>query len=130
MSQLVGLYTTLWVALRSKTFSNAQGKVADPLWMIAALLRSRLPEPGREVPVDRMALWSWRDLERRVCGEPTVDLALLKKHAHYENVEADAPRVRCAALDKGTAKPQEELYTNNPKVPRALSEHTKPSKTP
>jgi hypothetical protein len=46
------------------------------------------------VPVDRMALWSWRDLERRVCGEPTVDMGLLRKYAKYESVEPDAPRVK------------------------------------
>ena len=37
-----------------------------------------------------MALWSWRDLERRVCGERTVDLALLRKHARYEELTADS----------------------------------------
>jgi len=46
------------------------------------------------VPIDRMNLWSWRDIERRVCGEPTVDIALLKKYAYYENTTADSPRVR------------------------------------
>merc|ERR1712166_1477194 len=36
------------------------------------------------VPIDLLSLWSWRDLERRVCGDSEIDLALLKKYAKYE----------------------------------------------
>lgn len=37
------------------------------------------------VPIQLIRLWSWRDLQERVCGAPEVDLENLKRHATYKN---------------------------------------------
>lgn len=46
------------------------------------------------VPVSCLSLWSWRDLEIRVCGNPTIDVELLKKYAIYESIEKDHDAVK------------------------------------
>lgn len=38
------------------------------------------------IPIDCLSLWHWRDLERRVCGDPTIDVALLKRKTTYEGL--------------------------------------------
>jgi len=43
------------------------------------------------VPIGCFSLWSWRELELRVCGNPEIDLKVLRKHSHYEDLrESDA----------------------------------------
>jgi len=37
------------------------------------------------VPIQLIRLWSWRDLQERVCGVPEVDLENLKRHTTYKN---------------------------------------------
>jgi len=46
------------------------------------------------VPVGCFALWSWRELEMRVCGNPEIDVDLLKKKCTYENCEESDQHVR------------------------------------
>jgi hypothetical protein len=36
------------------------------------------------VPVGCFALWSWRELEARVCGNPQIDTKVLRKRCRYE----------------------------------------------
>lgn len=71
------------------TFKNAK-KFAD------LVLSMRLHEAAEQiecirsgmalvVPIGCLSLWSWRDLEMSVCGNPHIDVALLKKHANYED---------------------------------------------
>lgn len=44
------------------------------------------------VPVGCLSLWSWRDLELLVCGNPVISLEVLRKHTTYEGYqEGDAP---------------------------------------
>merc|ERR1719148_507806 len=38
------------------------------------------------VPVGCFSLWSWRDLELRVCGNPKIDVKVLRKHTRYDGV--------------------------------------------
>ena len=35
------------------------------------------------VPPELLELHTWRDLERRVCGEPFIDVALLRRKTQY-----------------------------------------------
>merc|ERR1712146_450897 len=37
------------------------------------------------VPIQLIRLWSWRDLQERVCGVPEVDLENLKRRTTYKN---------------------------------------------
>eukprot|EP00937_MAST-01D_sp_MAST-1D-sp2_P000642 g642.t1 len=46
------------------------------------------------VPVDLMNLWTWRDLERMVAGDPNPDIARLKRKTKYENIAEDAAEVK------------------------------------
>jgi E3 ubiquitin-protein ligase HECTD3 len=36
------------------------------------------------IPIGFLYLWKWRDLERRVCGNPEIDLTIIRKHARYD----------------------------------------------
>jgi len=46
------------------------------------------------IPVGCLSLWSWRDLEHRVCGDPRVDVQLMRRKVQYESTSEDEPRVR------------------------------------
>merc|ERR1719380_468433 len=37
------------------------------------------------VPIGCLSLWTWRDLELGVCGNPFIDLTVLKRHSNYED---------------------------------------------
>lgn len=37
------------------------------------------------VPIQLIRLWSWKDLQERVCGAPEVDMDNLKRHTTYKN---------------------------------------------
>merc|ERR1712039_317574 len=41
-----------------------------------------------------MALWTWRDLELKVSGNPVVDIDLLRKNAVYEEVDKNSEKVK------------------------------------
>merc|ERR1712072_1671673 len=41
-----------------------------------------------------MTLWTWHELSERVCGNPIVDLAILKKKAVYEGCEENSVTVK------------------------------------
>jgi len=43
--------------------------------------------------LDTMALWTWQQLEERVCGISEIDVELLAKYARYEGILPDAPEV-------------------------------------
>jgi len=44
------------------------------------------------VPIGYLSLWTWQDLELRVCGSPYIDVARLKKHANLDGyLEGDNP---------------------------------------
>merc|ERR1711881_251573 len=46
------------------------------------------------VPVDLLGLWGWHELEREVCGDPSLDVDELKSHTRYEMLNADSPEVK------------------------------------
>ena len=46
------------------------------------------------VPVDLMNLWTWRDLERMVAGDPSPDIARLKSKVKYDGIDSSAPEVK------------------------------------
>ena len=46
-------------------------------WRQAAAMRRGL---ASVVPAPLLALLGWRDVERRVCGEPHIDVELLRRH--------------------------------------------------
>eukprot|EP00455_Lapot_gusevi_P006094 TRINITY_DN125_c0_g1_i7.p1 TRINITY_DN125_c0_g1~~TRINITY_DN125_c0_g1_i7.p1 ORF type:complete len:540 (-),score=231.22 TRINITY_DN125_c0_g1_i7:115-1734(-) len=45
------------------------------------------------LPVQVLNLLTWRELELLVCGRPTVDLDLLRRHTQYSGVTPDAPHI-------------------------------------
>jgi len=76
-------------AAKSVTFKNAK-KFAE------LVLSMRLNEAAEQiacirsgmsmvVPIGCLSLWSWRDLELGVCGNPFIDVAVLKKHVNLES---------------------------------------------
>eukprot|EP00927_Polykrikos_kofoidii_P002886 TRINITY_DN11153_c2_g1_i1.p1 TRINITY_DN11153_c2_g1~~TRINITY_DN11153_c2_g1_i1.p1 ORF type:complete len:2849 (+),score=400.83 TRINITY_DN11153_c2_g1_i1:249-8549(+) len=46
------------------------------------------------IPVGCLSLWSFRDLEFRVCGDPRVDIALMKARVIYESCSPEETRVQ------------------------------------
>jgi len=46
------------------------------------------------VPVGCLALWSWRDLEIKVCGNPKIDTKVLRNHVIYESASESDPHVK------------------------------------
>jgi hypothetical protein len=46
------------------------------------------------VPVGCFALWSWRELENRVCGNPKIDTQVMRKHTRYESCSETDQHVR------------------------------------
>jgi len=45
------------------------------------------------VPLECMVLWTWQQLEERVCGIAEVNVELLRKYARYEDISQEAPEV-------------------------------------
>jgi len=45
------------------------------------------------VPIQLIRLWSWRDLQERVCGVPEVDIENLKRHTTYKNCSSSNEHV-------------------------------------
>jgi len=45
------------------------------------------------VPEAFLNLLTWQDLEARVSGQPFIDIALLKRHTQYSQIEATSPVV-------------------------------------
>lgn len=45
------------------------------------------------VPIQLLRLWSWRDLQERVCGISDVDLENLKRHTTYKNCNSASAHV-------------------------------------
>jgi len=60
------------------------------------------------VPVQLLRLWSWQDLQERVCGAPEVDLENLKRHTQYRSCSSTNKHVGYlwAALQSFTPKQQ------------------------
>jgi hypothetical protein len=58
------------------------------------------------VPIQLIRLWSWRDLQERVCGVPEVDLENLKRHTTYKNCASSSEHVKFMweALESFTQK--------------------------
>jgi hypothetical protein len=58
------------------------------------------------VPIQLIRLWSWRDLQERVCGVPEVDLENLKRHTTYKNCASGSEHVKFMweALESFTQK--------------------------
>lgn len=46
------------------------------------------------VPVGCFSLWSWRDLELRVCGNPKIDVKVLRRHTRYDGVNESDEHVQ------------------------------------
>jgi len=47
------------------------------------------------VPLSLLNMFTWRDLQWRVCGRPQIDLKLLKRHTEYaEGLSPTAPHIR------------------------------------
>jgi hypothetical protein len=46
------------------------------------------------VPPNMLSLFSWYDLELMVCGNPHVDLKVLRKHTIYKNCSANSPLIK------------------------------------
>jgi hypothetical protein len=46
------------------------------------------------VPVQLLAVYTWRELESRVCGARVVDIDLLQRHTEYAGLSEDDPRVQ------------------------------------
>ena len=69
------------------TFANARrfaqlaakARLSESLRQIDAV-RAGL---GDVVPVSALKLFTWRELEQRVCGKPTVDIPLLRRHTVF-----------------------------------------------
>jgi hypothetical protein len=40
------------------------------------------------VPTHMLSLFTWRDLELQVCGDPAIDIAVLKRHTVYNKLSA------------------------------------------
>jgi hypothetical protein len=58
------------------------------------------------VPLQLIRLWSWRDLQERVCGVPEVDLDNLKRHTTYKGCTSSNVHVQYMweALESFTQK--------------------------
>jgi E3 ubiquitin-protein ligase HERC2 len=46
------------------------------------------------IPLRMLSLFSWYDLQVMVCGNPFIDLEVLKKHTKYEGLSQSAPVVK------------------------------------
>jgi len=49
---------------------------------------------GRILPVEYLTIFTWRELEMAVCGDPELDIEQLKDNAIYEGVAPDAPYIK------------------------------------
>eukprot|EP00478_Filoreta_tenera_P000066 GABV01000066.1.p1 GENE.GABV01000066.1~~GABV01000066.1.p1 ORF type:complete len:531 (+),score=242.17 GABV01000066.1:681-2273(+) len=69
------------------------------------LTRVRLNESQRQiravgrglasiVPEELLSLMTWQELERLVCGVPTIDVELLKRHTEYSNCNESDPHIQ------------------------------------
>jgi len=45
------------------------------------------------VPSNLMNIWTWKDLQLRICGSPFVDVQLLKRHTKYSGLSSKSPVV-------------------------------------
>jgi hypothetical protein len=45
------------------------------------------------IPPRALALLTWRDIERRVCGRPEIDIAALRRHTEYNGVSPHDPHI-------------------------------------
>eukprot|EP01125_Pyxidicula_operculata_P006688 TRINITY_DN229_c1_g1_i2.p1 TRINITY_DN229_c1_g1~~TRINITY_DN229_c1_g1_i2.p1 ORF type:complete len:4506 (-),score=1363.41 TRINITY_DN229_c1_g1_i2:44-12730(-) len=45
------------------------------------------------VPTHLLNILTWQDLERRVCGKPTIDIKLLRRHTEYIGVQPNSPHI-------------------------------------
>eukprot|EP01125_Pyxidicula_operculata_P017974 TRINITY_DN635_c0_g1_i7.p1 TRINITY_DN635_c0_g1~~TRINITY_DN635_c0_g1_i7.p1 ORF type:complete len:2560 (+),score=862.47 TRINITY_DN635_c0_g1_i7:2323-10002(+) len=45
------------------------------------------------IPIHLLNILTWNDLEWRVCGKPTIDIKLLKRHTHYSEVSPSSPHI-------------------------------------
>jgi len=45
------------------------------------------------IPIQLLNLLTWRELQGFVCGEPVIDVDLLRRHTQYSGVYPDAPHV-------------------------------------
>lgn len=43
------------------------------------------------VPSSVVNIMSWQELEISICGEPNIDVELLKNNTEYENCDANTP---------------------------------------
>ena len=49
---------------------------------------------GQVLPLSSLHMWDIQAFEREVCGQATLDVALLKRNTQYEGYTADAPAVQ------------------------------------
>jgi other hect domain ubiquitin protein ligase E3 len=49
---------------------------------------------GEVLPLPLLELCTWQDLEWRVCGRPTIDIKLLKRHTTYSGIQANASHIK------------------------------------
>jgi hypothetical protein len=66
-----------------------RARLTESRQQVAAIRRGLL----RVVPRAALALLTPEALERGVCGEPLIDIALLRRHTLYSGVDKDAPHV-------------------------------------
>eukprot|EP01091_Cochliopodium_minus_P010079 TRINITY_DN2625_c0_g3_i1.p1 TRINITY_DN2625_c0_g3~~TRINITY_DN2625_c0_g3_i1.p1 ORF type:complete len:1721 (+),score=746.57 TRINITY_DN2625_c0_g3_i1:2414-7576(+) len=45
------------------------------------------------VPSNLMNMWTWKDIQMRVCGSPFIDVQLLKRHTKYSGLSSKSPVV-------------------------------------
>jgi len=77
----------------------------DAAEFLEALVRSRLKYDGAGVealragmslvvPTELLQLWTWRDLQRSICGDRRFDIAALRAHTVYTNCQAGDATVK------------------------------------
>lgn len=49
---------------------------------------------AKVLPVQLLSLLTWQELELLICGRPTIDLELLRRHTQYSGVQPDEPHIQ------------------------------------
>jgi len=121
LAELKGMSKDKWAHLVEEKFTTAlsngkivelkkNGKDIDVTWeqreeFIKLSIETRLNECdlqvralrkglNRVVPANMLSLFSWYDLELLVCGNPVIDLEVLRKHTLYQGLSSSSPLVK------------------------------------
>ena len=88
---------------------------------------------GQIVPLDSLCLFTWKEVETLVCGNPDVDVELLKRTCDYDGLSKTDPRVTFfwAAFERFTEQQRRDFlsYTwgRTRLLPAALMERSRGS---